>query len=47
MVPPVQIPKRGLKGSRTLPLSCINMIEVQGDLDGRALLKTALALGGS
>jgi hypothetical protein len=31
----MQIPKRGLKGSRTPPLTSANTMEVQGDLDGR------------
>jgi hypothetical protein len=37
-------PKGGLKGSWTLPLSCINAMEVQGDLDG-GIQTCALASG--
>ena len=41
LVPYVEGPKRGLKRGRTLPLSCINAIEVQVNLDGRIHPKPA------
>ena len=46
LVPYVEVPKRGLKGGRTLSLSCANTIEVQGDLDGGIQPKTAPLGGG-
>ena len=41
LVPCVEGPKRGLKRGRTLPLSCMNAIEVQVNLDGRIHPKPA------
>jgi len=41
LVPYVEGPKRGLKGGRTLSLSCINAGEVQVNLDGRIHPKPA------
>jgi hypothetical protein len=37
----VEVSKRGPKGSRTRPFSCINVVEAQGDLDGRIHPRTA------
>jgi hypothetical protein len=46
LVPHLQVPKRGLKGNLTQPLSCTNVIEVQGDLDAEIQPKTAPLRGG-
>jgi hypothetical protein len=37
----VEVSKRGPKGSRTRPFSCMNVVEAQGDLDGRIHPRTA------